>query len=108
MYNSLFISPRLKRGLHIYHSQPAALVLGWRFKDALMVAVNVSEHLWVFLGWNIPNVISAGLASSPRGQPFSLGTALVQCPGARPVDGEEHKAASVTDMLLSFTILFAW
>lgn len=108
MYNSLFISPRLKRGLHIYRRQPAALVLGWSFKEALMVPVNVSEHLWVLLGWNIPSLISAGLASSPRGPGFSLGTALAQWPGARPVHGEEHKAASVADMLLNFTILFGW
>lgn len=83
-------------------------MLGWRFEHALMVAVNVSEHLWVLLGWNIPSFISAGLASSLRGPSFSLGTALAQWPGARPVHGEEHKAASVTDMLLNFTILFGW
>lgn len=73
-----------------------------------MVAINVSEHLWVLLGWNIPSFISAGLASSPRGPAFPLGAALVQWPGARPVHGKEHKAANVTDLLLNFTILFGW
>lgn len=84
------------------------MVLAWRFKDALMVAIYVSEPLWVLLGWNIPSFISAGLASSPRVPTFPLGTALVRWPGARPVPGEEHKAASVTDTLLNFTILFGW
>lgn len=68
----------------------------------------MSQHLWILLGWNIPSFISAGLASSPRGPAFPLGTALVQWPGARPVHGKQHKAANVTDMLLNFTILFGW
>lgn len=60
------------------------------------------------LALNIPTFTSAGLATSPGVLTFTLGTALIQWPGARGVRGGEHKAADVTDTPLSSTVLFAW